>query len=72
MISGSQACSFVVGPGSPYSGSYIVTATEEEAFAYNDIENEQFVIEITGENIDVMLIVEKPVPGKHHQVTPSG
>jgi len=65
MLSGSQVCSFVVGPGSPYTGSYTVTAAKEEAFAYNDVENEQFVIEITGENINVMLIVEKPVPGKH-------
>jgi hypothetical protein len=65
-LSGSQVCSFVVGSGSPNSGSYVVSANEDETFAYNDVENEQFVIEIHGDNfIDVMLIIEKPVPGKH-------
>jgi hypothetical protein len=62
----SQACSFVVGSGSPLSGNYTISASEDQAFAYNDIENEQFVIEIHGENyLDVMLIIEKPVTGKH-------
>jgi hypothetical protein len=65
-LSGSQVCSFVVGSGSPFSGSYVVSASEDQAFAYNDLENEQFVIEIHGDNyIDIMLIIEKPLPGKH-------
>lgn len=62
----SQACSFVIGSGSPISGSYVVNAMEDQAFAYDDFENEQFVIEIHGDNyIDVMLIIEKPELGKH-------
>ena len=66
VASGGQACSFVVGSGSPLSGSYEVKASEDEAYAYMDEENDQFVIEIHGENyIDVMLIIEKPVLGKH-------
>jgi len=65
-LSGSQVCSFVVGTGSPNSGTYVVNALEDETYAYNDTENEQFVIEIHGDNyIDIMLIIEKPVPGKH-------
>jgi len=65
-LSGSQVCSFVVGTGSPNSGTYVVNALEDETYAYNDTENEQFVIEIHGDNfIDVMLIIEKPVLGKH-------
>lgn len=65
-LSGSQVCSFVVGSGSPMSGSYKVEASEDEAYAYMDTENDQFVIEIHGENyIDVMLIIEKPVTGRH-------
>jgi hypothetical protein len=65
-LTGSQVCSFVVGTGSPNSGSYVVSALEDEAFAYNDVENEQFVIEIHEENhIDIMLIIEKPTLGKH-------
>lgn len=65
-LSGSQVCSFVVGTGSPNSGTYVVNALEDETYAYDDAENEQFVIEIHGDNyIDIMLIIEKPVPGKH-------
>lgn len=65
-LSGSQVCSFTVGSGSPYSGTYLVNALEGEAFAYNDAENEQFVIEIHGDDyIDLMLIIEKPELGKH-------
>ena len=65
-LTASQACSFVVGTGSPNSGTYVVSAIEDEAFAYNDFENEQFVIEIHEEGyIDIMLILEKPVLGKH-------
>ena len=65
-LSGSQVCSFTVGSGSPNSGTYVVNALEDEAYAYNDTENEQFVIEIHGDKyIDVMLIIEKPVLGKH-------
>jgi hypothetical protein len=65
-LSGSQVCSFVVGSGSPLSGSYVVSASEDQAYAYDDFENDQFVIEIHGDNyMDVMLIIEKPVPGKH-------
>jgi hypothetical protein len=65
-LTGSQVCSFVVGTGSPNSGTYVVSALEDEAFAYNDFENEQFVIEIHEENyIDIMLIIEKPALGKH-------
>ncbi len=66
VMSGSQVCSFTLGSGSPLSGSYEVQASEDEAFAYMDTENDQFVIEIHGENyIDVMLIIEKPVTGRH-------
>ena len=65
-LTASQACSFVVGTGSPNSGTYVVSALEDEAFAYNDFENEQFVIEIHEEgHIDIMLIIEKPALGKH-------
>ena len=65
-LSSSQVCSFVVGTGSPNSGTYVVNALEDETYAYDDTENEQFVIEIHGDNfIDVMLIIEKPVLGKH-------
>jgi len=65
-LTASQACSFVVGTGSPNSGTYVVSALEDEAFAYNDFENEQFVIEIHEEGyIDIMLIIEKPALGKH-------
>lgn len=65
-LSGSQVCSFVVGSGSPLSGSYLVNAQKEEAFAYMDTENDQFVIEIHGENyMDLMLIIEEPVVGRH-------
>ena len=65
-LSGSQACSFTVGTGSPNSGTYVVSAQEDQAFAFNDIDNEQFVIEIHGDNyIDVMLIIEKPALGIH-------
>ena len=65
-LTASQACSFVVGTGSPNSGTYVVSALEDEAFAYNDFENEQFVIEIHEEGyIDIMLIIEKPTLGKH-------
>ncbi|MCK4992587.1 MAG: hypothetical protein KAS29_18945, partial [Bacteroidales bacterium] len=65
-LTASQACSFVVGTGSPNSGTYVVSALEDEAFAYNDFENEQFVIEIHEEAyIDIMLIIEKPALGKH-------
>jgi hypothetical protein len=65
-LPGSTACSFVVGPGSPNSGSYVVNAPEDQAIAYDDSENDQFVIEIHGDNyIDVIIILEKPVTGKH-------
>ena len=65
-LTDSQVCSFSVGKNSPNSGSYVVTALEENAFAYDDTENEQFIIEIIGDNyIDVMLIIEKPIIGKH-------
>jgi len=66
ILSGSQFCSFTVGSGSPNSGTYVVNTLEDETYAYNDTGNEQFVIEIHGDNfIDVMLIIEKPVLGKH-------
>jgi hypothetical protein len=65
-LSGSQACSFVIGSGSPLSGSYVVNATEDQAYAYDDTANDQFVIEIHGDNyIDIMLILEEAVEGKH-------
>ncbi len=65
-ITGTQVCSFNVGSGSPNSGNYVVNAEENEAFAFNDFENDQFVIEIRGDNfIDIMLIIEKPILGKH-------
>ena len=59
-------CSFEVGPGSPLSGTYQVEFSEDQAFAYNDFENDQFVIEINGDNyISLMLIIEKPELGQH-------
>jgi hypothetical protein len=65
-LSGSQVCTFTVGSGSPYSGTYVINSMEGESYAYNDFENEQFVIEIHGDNyIDAMLIIEKPVTGRH-------
>jgi hypothetical protein len=65
-LSGAQHCSFTVGSGSPNSGTYVVEAQEDQAFAYYDTENEQFVIEIHGDNyIDVILILEKPATGRH-------
>ena len=35
-LSGKEVCSFVVGNSSPNSGSYVVTASEEDAFAFDD------------------------------------
>lgn len=59
-------CTFEVGPGSPMSGTYQVEFSEDQAFAYNDSENDQFVIEINGDNyISLMLIIEKPELGQH-------
>ena len=65
-LTDSQVCSFSVGKNSPNSGSYVVTALEGNAFAYDDTENELFIIEIIGDNyIDIMLIIEEPITGKH-------
>ena len=61
-----QYCSFDIGPGSVLSGSYKFSIVEDQSFAYNDYENEQFVIEIHGDNyMDAMLIIERPDTGKH-------
>jgi len=59
-------CSFEIGPGSALSGSYEVSIMEDQAYAYYDHENEQFVIEVHGDNyMDAMLIIERPDTGKH-------
>ena len=64
--SGDQYCFFEIGQGSPLSGTYQVIISEDQAYAYNDFENEQFVIEIHGDNyMGLMLIIEKPELGKH-------
>lgn len=61
-----QFCSFEVGSASPLSGNYQVSIPDGQAFAFYDNENEQFVIEIHGENyIDLMLIIEEAVTGDH-------
>jgi hypothetical protein len=64
--SGNVYCSFDIGPGSALSGSYEFRIVEDQSFAYHDFENEQFVIEIHGDNyMDAMLIIERPDTGKH-------
>ena len=61
-----KVCAFTIGGGSSFSGTYVVEVDEGGAFAYHDIENEQFVIEINGINdISVMLILESLTEGKH-------
>lgn len=57
---------FEVGPGSPLSGTYHIEFQEDQAFFYNDFENDQYVMEINGDNfISAMLIIEKPELGQH-------
>ena len=60
------SCSFTIEEGSKFSGKHTVEVDEENAFAYNDSENDQFVIEINGMNeISLMLITESLTEGKH-------
>lgn len=57
---------FDVGPGSPLSGSYQIEFQEDQAFFYNDFENDQYVIEFRGDNfISAILIILKPELGIH-------
>jgi hypothetical protein len=61
-----QFCSFEIGPGSELNGSYDFRIVEDQTFAYYDFENDQFVIEIHGDNyMDAMLIIEKADTGTH-------
>ena len=65
-MAGNDVCSFTIGDGSSFSGTYNVEVDEGGAFAYHDFENEQFVIEINGNNyISIMLILESLTEGKH-------
>lgn len=62
----SPGCIFTIGGGSTFSGIHRVEVDDGNAYAYNDIENEQFVIEIHGNNfIDIMIILEDLHEGKH-------
>ena len=57
---------FEIGPGSPMSGTYQIEFQEDQAFFYNDFENDQYVMEFNGDNfISAMLIILKPELGKH-------
>lgn len=59
-------CSINIGPGSELSGFYEFHVAEDQSYAYHDHENEQFVIEIHGENfMDAMLIIERLDTGRH-------
>ncbi len=61
-----EKCTFTIGAGSSYSGTYVVEIDEDNAFGYNDFENKQYVIEINGNNdITIMLILEGLAEGKH-------
>jgi len=61
-----EVCSFTIGEGSSFSGTYVVEVDEGSAIAFNDFENSQFVIEIIGNNnISIMLILESLTEGKH-------
>ncbi|MGB5667281.1 MAG: hypothetical protein WBM53_10565 [Maribacter sp.] len=65
-LAGDEVCSFTIGDGSSFSGTYVVEVDEGGAVAYNDFENSQFVIEINGNNnISIMLILESLTEGKH-------
>lgn len=65
-MNGNESCSFSIGTGSAYAGNYDVDIEEGGAIAYNDFENEQFVIEIQGANgQSIMLILEELKEGKH-------
>lgn len=65
-LAGNKVCSFTIGDGSSFSGTYVVEVDEGGAFAYNDFENKQFVIEINGNNdLSIMLLLESLTEGKH-------
>ena len=65
-LTDNKVCIFEIAPGSPFSGKYIVEANEDQAFAYNDVENDQFAIEIHSDAyIDMMLIIENLSEGEH-------
>ena len=65
-LAGDEVCSFTIGDGSSFSGTYVVEVDEGGAFAFNDFENSQFVIEINGNNnTSIMLILESLTEGKH-------
>ena len=65
-LAGDEVCSFTIGDGSSFSGTYVVEVDEGGAIAYDDFENSQFVIEINGNNnISIMLILEGLTEGKH-------
>ena len=65
-LAGDEVCTFTIGAGSSFSGTYVVEVDEGGAIAFNDFENSQFVIEIIGNNnISLMLILERLTEGKH-------
>jgi len=47
-LAGDEVCTFTIGDGSSFSGTYVVEVDEGGAIAYDDFENSQFVIEING------------------------
>ena len=63
-----ERCAFTVGSGISNSGSYSITASDDEAFACMD-GNNQFSVEIHGlsgsNEIDIILFIEEPKPGKY-------
>ena len=63
-----EVCTFTVGPGVPNNGNYAIRATEEDTFAGMD-GNDQFLVEIHGlsgnNEIDLMLFIQEPKPGKY-------
>lgn len=65
-LAGNKVCSFTIGDGSSFSGTHVVEVDEGGAVAFDDFENNQFVIEINGNNdISIMLLLESLTEGKH-------
>lgn len=61
-----QVCTFTIGEGSTYSGTYVVDVIDDQAYGYQDYENNQYVIEIYGNNdITIMIILEQLAKGQH-------
>jgi len=65
-LAGNKVCSFTIGDGSSFSRTHVVEVDEGGAVAFDDFENNQFVIEINGNNdISIMLLLESLTEGKH-------